>query len=77
MSANAQWSEELCFEGMQFPFTIPQVSKFEQKNRTLAINIFEWVGKATRNGDPIPPLRYLRQCSVKKGQTRRIVNILM
>ena len=62
---------------MGFPFTIPQVKAFEAKNRTLAINIFEWAVKRTdSSGSPLPPLKHLKQCSAKKCQERCIVNIL-
>ena len=68
MSSYSQWQDELCFDGMQFPSTIAEISKFERKNPTLAINVFKWMGKRTdENGDTLSTLSYLRQCSGNKG----------
>ena len=78
MSSYEKWKDELCFDGCKFPMTIPQIKIFENRNTNLAINVYEWIGfnKTSSSGDKLPPLKFLRQCSSKKGINRQIINIL-
>ena len=84
MASYAEWEDDLCFDSMQFPITIPQIKIFERNNPTLAVNIFEWVGRQSaeaakeleRLGNVKSPMKILKQCTGKKASARTLVNIL-